>query len=1065
MNMSVSNYTIEKCKYSIPKLDKAVYLLDKTSIGNVDTESYYIDGGAQATLIHCNSVTLSETSSLDERYRFTHTLNFQVDGYSNVDSLNECYYVVVKDMDGVFYLVNPEFKMKITYTYTLDSNGEHTDYSLSTISNIPLMRVDNFAPWASSGGISGDTLYKWVNITPTLDRNSYICDFVEDDFVCKPYYQCGIDKIMINETAYSTYNAGMANYTNSGFKAIEFTKNSAVFTETFDGERITHQLKFTLPYNNSSWHNLLQDFNDNKYCTIITTKCGMSIACGFEHGLMPSYNLTGSNTENDKIEITLSDLHDSGMLIRRTSIIDASGQTATSWVWVEGEYECVDDDTAKHLLQEEYDLYGNKMDLYKCLSGYSSQYSYLGDKLIGEFEDSQSIYFDNPSGCYGTECSLRTTLTNMEFVDKSTKYFKVCCNQSDWSISASSNSIVVSPSSGDAGVEYTVSVTNLITPSSAFGQSQTITITFCDDSYSVDYDVVIKRFSAYDYFPQGGTYHVNTKSQTLDIPTSNCVSSLVCEDDFVKKIQIQNGHVYVQIDSNAECDERTATLTATFCDNFNILNIEIIQDGNDCITPALYGEYSDGSSYTIPCSKGKVLSSSLITEMGAPDASMMSSCTIGNCVEKINDYAFTYCPNLQTVTIGSGITTIAYQAFGSCTALTDVTIYATTPPNLSYGVFPSNVQHVYVPCEYLYSYKAAWGTWTTLVPKITAIPNSCPEYYRTTSGTPYCQGFDKYIDIYEQVSYDSGATWTTVSTATTLMERNSTDCGYVPPQPPDYTRQPFTLKAIETSTFEFITTRENNLTYLEYSLDSGSTWLPMTSSKTPIVQAGNKIQFRNYMLSNPNSGVGVFSSSGKYSVEGNIMSLLYAEGFEDKTLLSGSTNNFIWLFRNSTNLVSAENFVLPATTLANFCYFQMFQGCTSLTTAPSTLPATTLADYCYYGMFQGCTSLTTVPSNMLPATTLATWCYGNMFYGCTSLTTAPSLPATTLAYSCYYQMFQGCTNLNYIKCLATDISANSCTSYWVNGVAASGTFIKATSMTSWTTGANGIPSGWTITNA
>ena len=34
----------------------------------------------------------------------------------------------------------------------------------------------------------------------------------------------------------------------------------------------------------------------------------------------------------------------------------------------------------------------------------------------------------------------------------------------------------------------------------------------------------------------------------------------------------------------------------------------------------------------------------------------------------------------------------------------------------------------------------------------------------------------------------------------------------------------------------------------------------------------------------------------------------------------------------------------------------MFRNCTSLTQAPA-LPATTLADSCYYSMFDGCTSL------------------------------------------------------------------------------------------------------------
>lgn len=151
-------------------------------------------------------------------------------------------------------------------------------------------------------------------------------------------------------------------------------------------------------------------------------------------------------------------------------------------------------------------------------------------------------------------------------------------------------------------------------------------------------------------------------------------------------------------------------------------------------------------------------------------------------------------------------------------------------------------------------------------------------------------------------------------------------------------------------------------------------------------------------------------------------------------------------------------YCLPATTLAYDCYDQMFSNCTSLTTAPA-LPATTLAKSCYGFMFAHCTSLTTAPE--LPATTLAFDCYSDMFNGCTSLMTAPELPATTLVKYCYSQMFKGCTSLNYIKCLATDISATGCTNNWVSNVASSGTFVKAESMTSWTTGVNGIPNNWT----
>lgn len=68
-----------------------------------------------------------------------------------------------------------------------------------------------------------------------------------------------------------------------------------------------------------------------------------------------------------------------------------------------------------------------------------------------------------------------------------------------------------------------------------------------------------------------------------------------------------------------------------------------------------------------------------------------------------------------------------------------------------------------------------------------------------------------------------------------------------------------------------------------------------------------------------------------------------------------------------------------------------------------------MANYCYSSMFQGCTSLTSAPS--LPATTLANSCYRSMFQECTSLTSAPSLPATTLAGSCYRYMFSGCKKI------------------------------------------------------
>ena len=163
------------------------------------------------------------------------------------------------------------------------------------------------------------------------------------------------------------------------------------------------------------------------------------------------------------------------------------------------------------------------------------------------------------------------------------------------------------------------------------------------------------------------------------------------------------------------------------------------------------------------------------------------------------------------------------------------------------------------------------------------------------------------------------------------------------------------------------------------------------------------------------------------------------------------------MFEGCTSLTTAP--ALPSTHLYMNCYSYMFNGCSSLTTAPE-LPANILAAHCYEGMFWGCSNLTKAPK--LTAITLSEYCYQYMFKNCTGLTSAPELPARKLVGYSYKEMFAGCSNLNYIKCSAVNISQAQCTNNWVSGVSATGTFVKNESMSSWTTGNSGIPSGWTV---
>ena len=326
-------------------------------------------------------------------------------------------------------------------------------------------------------------------------------------------------------------------------------------------------------------------------------------------------------------------------------------------------------------------------------------------------------------------------------------------------------------------------------------------------------------------------------------------------------------------------------------------------------------------------------------------------------------------------------------------------------------------------------------------------------------------------------------------------------------QGPDYS-EPFYVENItnetETLTISVYDYDETGLDInipVEYSTDRIN-WNPLGTTAlgnrlTKTLEPGDKIYLRAttdaWSKPNPHSDYMTYGNNiyGVSKVGGNIMSLLYGNNFtgNERSFPNNSASIFYMLFCDfssyeNINLIDASKLILPATTLADGCYSNMFYGCNLLTAVPELpattlspscyynmfclcssltqapeLPATTLADRCYEGMFSDCVSLTQAPE--LPATTLAESCYSNMFNRCTLLTHAPELPATTLAESCYYSMFIFCPNLNYIKCLATDISASSCLHDWTNFVSSTGTFIKAAGV-AYPTGTSGIPSGWTV---
>lgn len=283
-----------------------------------------------------------------------------------------------------------------------------------------------------------------------------------------------------------------------------------------------------------------------------------------------------------------------------------------------------------------------------------------------------------------------------------------------------------------------------------------------------------------------------------------------------------------------------------------------------------------------------------------------------------------------------------------------------------------------------------------------------------------------------------------------------------------------TFTPLENSTFSFSgTSRDNIHNSVEYSLDSGHTWTSLENgSNTPTIASGETIMWRgiNHPIGTEDDagaplsthlGIGTFSSSGRFNAEGNSLSLLYGDDFEEQTDFATYTWAFDALFKGCTGLVDASGLVMDGIALPTRCYRQLFNGCTSLTKAP-VLMAETLSTNCYLGMFEGCTSLVDAP--VLIAKTMVQGCYAKMFKNCTSMVNAPTLPARVILNDCYDEMFNGCTSLNNITCLARENEVHTPTTNWVKDVAAVGVFYRPSS-TSWERGDNGIPSGWIVRNA
>lgn len=242
----------------------------------------------------------------------------------------------------------------------------------------------------------------------------------------------------------------------------------------------------------------------------------------------------------------------------------------------------------------------------------------------------------------------------------------------------------------------------------------------------------------------------------------------------------------------------------------------------------------------------------------------------------------------------------------------------------------------------------------------------------------------------------------------------------------DYSKDYFTIEALSIGTIGIksidFEERQDLSKLIEYSLDNGITWNSVDILHYPAYETKNLFIFNNFnigdkVLIKSNNFFNViggsvrsyFGGTAQIKVYGNIMSLIYGDNFINQVVINKEAIFYELFWECWDTLIDAQNLILPAIELSNYCYCEMFKNCT----------------------------------NMIKA---------------------PEIPNISPAMGSFVDMFLSCNSLNYIKFIGINtydkIYNSNCFAGWLGDVSLTGTFIK--NKDALYDNKEVIPLGWTI---
>lgn len=567
----VQDYELQ-CNYQIGTLKDKIYILpydDTVSINyKVDNNKINVTGITynHAYSIEGINVTLNETESYDSRFKFATTVNISIKESlygDNLDALNQLrnnrWFVVVENHEGNQFIASVDFPMDFEYNYSFTSSSEeaHTNtLSFTGLSNIPVMILDNPIGNVNIFGlISKSCFYNIGNI-----KDLKICNF-KNSLIKK------------NDNGYEFDNI----ITNGGesYHEVQFIKNTFSYTEQYKDNKFASTLSFSIPLSQYKYifHYNLIEFKKNRYTIVFRTFNSNAFADGFEFGFFPSYTITTSEeiTTPNTITITLKHTGETPLLVTRKNdediyqidsrynlvpiqnITDADGKVINTEV-------CINETQAIRTLFMEQTVTGEESDRYWCLKGYEDKYSFLN--IVGTYTEEDDLGVQMIINSYkcaqdaATDCKFDVNPPSAVTLYVQGQQFQfVLKGKCDWEFSSIPSFITVSPMSGKANDNVTVTITAKENPTEDGKQGVLVTKTG-----NITKETLVTLQSLGDWLSPD-IFNITAQKQVV-----SCYSTISNNDiEIVNSagclITFQNSVMNISVPENYEETPRVLTIT------------------------------------------------------------------------------------------------------------------------------------------------------------------------------------------------------------------------------------------------------------------------------------------------------------------------------------------------------------------------------------------------------------------------------------------------------------------------------------------------------------------------